>query len=100
MRRHWWGGIIATATVEGHATTLIVSTATTVAFVESVFTAAIVSATTAADWLSLLALVLLLATLAVVLNVPDWFTVGIVACLQGAGCQVHSKAFGFAPAWH
>ncbi len=58
------GGIIATAAVEGHAAALIVSTTATVASVESVSTAAVVGAPTAANCLSLLALVLLLATTA------------------------------------
>ncbi len=56
------GGIIATATIEVHAAALIVST--TVAFVESVSFTAIVRTTTTANWLSQLALVLLLATTA------------------------------------
>ncbi len=56
------GGIIATANVEDHATTLIVFATATIASVESVSTATIFGATTAANWLFLLALVLLLAT--------------------------------------
>ncbi len=57
------GGIIATATIEGHSAALIVSgTVTVVASVESVSSAAVVGAATAAAGLSLLALVLLLAT--------------------------------------
>ena len=55
------GGIIATATIEGHAAALIVSATATVASVESVSTAAVVGAMTATAGLSLLALVLLLA---------------------------------------
>jgi hypothetical protein len=54
--------MIATAAIEVHAATLIVSATATVAVVESIFTAANVSATTASNWLSLLALALLLAS--------------------------------------
>jgi hypothetical protein len=58
------GGMIATATVEGHSTALIVSGTTTIASVESISTTTIVGVATAAAGLSLLALVLLLATVA------------------------------------
>jgi hypothetical protein len=58
------GGIIATAAVEGHATALIVSANATVASVEPVSTTTIVGAMTATNWLSLLALIQLLATTA------------------------------------
>ncbi len=58
------GGIIATAANKVHASALIVYVNATIASVESVFTAAVVGAMTSATWLSLLALVFLLATLA------------------------------------
>ncbi len=56
------GGITATTTVECHAIALVVSATIIVASVGSVSTAAIVGATITAAGLSLLALVLLLAT--------------------------------------
>jgi hypothetical protein len=59
-------GIIATAAIEFYATALIVSATTAVAFVESGTTAAVVGNMTASNWLSLLALALLLATMATV----------------------------------
>ncbi len=57
--RHALGRMIATTTVEGHAASLIVSPTA-----ESVSTAAVVGARTTTTGFSLLALVLLLATLA------------------------------------
>ncbi len=61
------GGTVATATAEGHAAALIVLATATIASVESISAAIVVvgGATTAATGLSLLALVLLLATPAV-----------------------------------
>ncbi len=59
------GGITATAAIEGHTNALVIPATIAIASVESVFPAAVVGATTAAAGLSLLALVLLLATLAV-----------------------------------
>ncbi len=58
------GGITAAAAVEGHTTALVIPATIVVASVEFVSPTAIVAATTAAAGLSLLALVLLLATLA------------------------------------
>ncbi len=58
------GEITAAATVEGHTAALVIPATIAVASVESVLTAAIVGATTAAAGLSLLTLVLLLAMLA------------------------------------
>ncbi len=58
------GGITATAAVEGHTAALVIPTTFAVASVESILPAAVVGATTLAAGLSLMALVLLLATLA------------------------------------
>ncbi len=54
----------ATAAVEGHTAALVIPATVAVTFVESVLPTNVVSATTAATGLALLALVLLLATLA------------------------------------
>jgi hypothetical protein len=60
------GGIAATAAIEGHAAALVIPPTIAVDSVESVFPAAFVGATTATAGLSLLDMVLLLATLATV----------------------------------
>jgi hypothetical protein len=96
--QHALDGIIVNTTIEGHAAALIVSATATVASVKSVFTAAVVGATTAANWLHLMALVLLLVTTAAALSNPGCFVVGIEACQQGAGCRWHCRAFRSAPA--
>ncbi len=56
--------ISPTATIEGHATALVIPATVAIASVEYIFLDAIVGATTAAAGLSLLALFLMLATLA------------------------------------
>ncbi len=92
------GGIIATAAIEGHAAALVVSATIIVASVESVSTAAVVGATTAAAGLSLLALGFVVGHAGrLVLKDFGCFAVGIEACRQGAGCQLHCRAFGSAP---
>ncbi len=93
------GGVTATAAVECAAGVIPVTNV--VASVESALPSSIVGAATAAAGLPLLALVLLLDTLATsCLMSLIGLLFGIVACLKGAGCQVRCTAFGFAPAWH
>ncbi len=75
------GEITATAAVEGHATALAIPATVAVTSVESVLPAAIVGATTTATGLSLLDLVLLLATLAALCLMP---LVGLLWVLKHA----------------
>ncbi len=64
------GGMIATAAIEGHATALVVPPTVAIASVKYILPTTIVGGTSAAAWLSLLALVLLLATLAALCLMP------------------------------
>jgi hypothetical protein len=75
------GGITATATIEDHTAALVIPATIAIAAVESVLPTAVVGANTATAGLSLLALVLLLATL-----VALWskFLVGLLWVLRHA----------------
>ncbi len=75
------GETTATAAVEGHAAALVIPATIVVASVESVLPAAIVGATTITAGLSLLDLVLLLATLAALCSMP---LVGLLWVLKHA----------------